>query len=148
GGKEAGLDHQPVGEAEGEGAGRGLALEDGGGRHVLHVVEQRLGEAAQVDESADVRLGHGAAQRFVLRPDLVLLVGQSLLDHVISPRGTPSPYPLSRGERGLRTLAPGRGEGRVRGSVHASTRYARRTSGLSARSRALPSSTMPPVSST
>src|SRR5262249_27140356 len=148
GGKEAGLDHQPLGEAEGEGAGRGLALEDGGGRHVLHVVEQRLGEAAQVDESADVRLGHGAAQRFVLRPDLVLLVGQSLLDHVISPRGTPSPYPLSTGERGLRTLARDGGGGGGGGGFPPPPRHARRTSGLSARSRALPSSTMPPVSST
>ena len=76
---ETRLHHEALGEAEGEGAGGGLALEHRRRGHVLHVVEERLVEAAQVDEGADIRLGDRAPQRLVGRADLVLLVGQSLL---------------------------------------------------------------------
>src|SRR6266567_6613815 len=78
---EARLHDEPLGEAEGEGAGSGAALEDRGGLHELHVVEERLVEAAQVDEGADVRFRHRAAPRLVRGAGGVLLVGQSVRSH-------------------------------------------------------------------
>src|SRR5712692_5429447 len=95
---EARLHDEPFGEAEGEGAGSGAALEDRGGLHELHVVEERLVEAAQVDEGADVRLRHRAAPRLVRGAGVVLLVGQSVRSHLGSPESTLSPQGRGQGE--------------------------------------------------
>src|SRR6185295_4850509 len=117
---EPGLHDQPLAQRESEGAGRGSAAEDGLALDVLHVHEQRLGEAAQVHEVDDVGLGDRAGQRAVHVADLVLLEGRSLTSHVGSPLT-------------IRIYSP---------------RYARRTSAFSLNSAAVPDSTTLPVSST
>src|SRR6266540_5208363 len=78
---EPGLHDEPFRQAEGEGAGHRPALEHRLLRHVLHVHEEGLGEPAEVHEGGDVGVADGAAECLVPRADLVLLVGQSLLDH-------------------------------------------------------------------
>src|SRR4029434_858268 len=64
---------------------------------VLHVHEQRLGEAAQVHETHDVGLPYPAIERPGRGADRVLLVGQALADHGILPRSKIISHTSERG---------------------------------------------------
>src|SRR5882672_9715702 len=94
---EPGLHDEPLGEREGQGAGRGAPLEQGLARHVLHVHEERLAEPAQVHERHDVRLRHRAAERAEDGADLVLLEGEALTDHGCLPRSKTMSQTSDRG---------------------------------------------------
>ena len=114
------LHDQPLGEAEGEGARRRLALEDRRAATYSMSIEERLVEAAEVDEGADVRLRHRAPQRLVGGAHLVLLVRQSLRDPRHLPgwdvigvrprrdrRGAPRDCRRARRRAPSRTMSPG-----------------------------------------
>ncbi len=94
---QAGLHDQPLGERECQGARRRAPLEHRLARDVLHVHEQGLREAAQVDERDDVGLRDRAAERAVHRADLVLLEGQSFPDHGFLPRSKTISHTSERG---------------------------------------------------
>src|SRR2546422_8349608 len=78
---EAGLHDQPLGECPRQGARRRAPREERLARDVLHVHEERLVEAAEVDERDDVGLRHRTAERTERRANRVLLEVQALDSH-------------------------------------------------------------------
>src|SRR6185503_8331636 len=70
---EPGLHYQTLGQRERQRAGRGPAAEHRFTLDVLHVVEEWLVEAAEVDEIDDIRLRDGAAQCAIHGADRVFL---------------------------------------------------------------------------
>src|SRR2546427_7809889 len=90
------LHDEPLGERERERARCGPPREDGLPLDVLHVDEERLDEAAQIDEAHDVRLGHGARERAMDGAHLVGVVVETLRSHGgHSPRYAARPAPVS-----------------------------------------------------
>src|SRR6185369_8655519 len=111
------LHDQALAQRERQRPGGGAAAEDRLALDVLHVQEERLGEAALVDEVHDVGLRHRAGQCAIDVAHLVLLEGDSLSVH-------PGYSSLDRGERPpLPPRTPQRGAARCAVRVLPPDRY-------------------------